>query len=84
MGVLNDILTARNGIDFDNTKIYTFLGIVFFLGLSCYGIYADASHHFSPVEWGSGFGLIVGLGGAGTAIKAHTEPSGEPDRKEDQ
>lgn len=84
MGVLNDILTARNGIDFDNTKIYTFLGIVFFLGLSCYGIYADASHHFNAVEWGTGFGGLVTLGSAGTAIKAHTEPSGEPDRSDTQ
>lgn len=80
--IFNDILTVRNGIDVDNTKLYIFVGIVFFLALSCYGIYADSAHHFNAIEFGTGFGGLVSLGSVGTAVKAHTEPSDEPKRED--
>jgi hypothetical protein len=70
--VVNDIVTEKDGISFDNTKILASIGTLIFFGLTIFTVIKDP-HTFNYVNWGIAFASILGATAAGVKIKADTE-----------
>jgi hypothetical protein len=71
--LLKDCLTLKNGEDYDVGRVLLMLGAVAFVILSFYGVYQAGE--FDPERFGAGYGMILGGGGIGIAVKSHTEPN---------
>lgn len=67
-----DILTGIDGESFDVGRVLWIMGVVAFVVLSFYAMYRGGA--FDPLNWGTGYGAILGGGGAGIGFKAKTEP----------
>ena len=53
-------------------RLLWILGVFAFIGLSVYALYRGGT--FDPLNWGTGYGAILGGGGAGIGLKSKTEP----------
>jgi hypothetical protein len=73
--VLHDCLTGVDGITYDPARVYGAMAVFVFLANSMYAIYRGQP--WGPVEFGTGFGLLMAGFGAAVAIKARTEPTSE-------
>ncbi len=72
LSFLKDILTARDGESYDVGRVLWAIGAVAFIALTAYAVYRGGA--FDPLNWGTGYGAILGGGGAGIRLKAQTEP----------
>ena len=70
--LIKDILTAKDGESYDIGRVLWIIGALSFIGLSIYDIYRG--NPFNPLNWGTGFGGIMGGGGAAIGLKSRTEP----------
>ena len=70
--VVKDSFTTADGISWDLGRILWFQGTLVFYGLSIWAL--STGQAFNPVEWGTGFGLVLAGGGAALAFKHGTEP----------
>ncbi|WP_020474575.1 hypothetical protein [Zavarzinella formosa] len=69
---IKDCLTGKDGESFDIGRALWMAGALAFIGLSLYSLYRGGA--FDPINWGTGYGAILGGGGAGVAMKSKTEP----------
>ncbi len=69
---IKDCMTAKDGESYDVGRFLWVVGALAFLGLSIYT--AINNHAFDPMNFGAGYGGILGGGGAGLGMKAKTEP----------
>ncbi|OWK42218.1 amino acid ABC transporter substrate-binding protein [Fimbriiglobus ruber] len=70
--LIKDCVTGKDGESYDVGRVLWVVGALSFLGLSIYA--AFKSHTFDPLSFGTGYGGILGGGGAGIGMKAKTEP----------
>jgi hypothetical protein len=71
--VFKDILTEKDGISFDVTKVQWFVGTIVFFGLSIFSVIKSSTHAFDYTAWGIAFAAILAAGSAGVKIKESTE-----------
>jgi hypothetical protein len=72
--LIKDISTGVDGVSYDVGRILLIVGAVAFIGLSIYAVIVSGTFDF--MNYGVGYGAILGGGGAGIGMKAKTEPSG--------
>lgn len=72
MSFLRDCLTGIDGESYDIGRVLWVLGILTFIGLSVVAMLKTGT--FDPMNWGTGYGAILGGGGAGIGLKSKTEP----------
>jgi hypothetical protein len=70
--LVSDCLTGKDGESYDVGRVLWIIGVLAFIGLSIYGLYRGGA--FDPLNWGTGYGAILGGGGAGIGMKSKTEP----------
>lgn len=70
--IVHDCLTGKDGQTFDPARIYGAMAVNVFLGNSVYAIYHGQA--WNPVDFGTGFGLLLAAFGAAVAMKSKTEP----------
>lgn len=71
---IKDILTGIDGESYDVARVMWVLGVLFFLGMTAYSVHQDSTHHFDYVQFGTGFGLIMGASAGAIKWKESTEP----------
>ncbi|MCE9562112.1 MAG: amino acid ABC transporter substrate-binding protein [Planctomycetes bacterium] len=69
---VKDCLTSKDGESYDIGRFLWVLGVFAFIGLSIYALSRGGA--FDPLNWGAGYGAILGGGGAGIGMKSKTEP----------
>lgn len=72
--VVNDIVTEKDGQSFDIIKVVGVIGLLIYFGLSIYTVILNPST-FNYMNWGTGFGLILGAIGGAVKVKETTEQS---------
>jgi hypothetical protein len=70
--IFKDCLTGKDGESYDIGRVLWIVGVFTFIGLSFYAVMRSGT--FDPLNWGAGYGALLGGGGAGVALKAKTEP----------
>jgi hypothetical protein len=70
--LIKDCLTGKDGESYDVGRLLWILGVLAFIGLSIYSLCNKGT--FDPMNWGTGYGAILGGGGAGIGMKSKTEP----------
>lgn len=73
MTFLKDMLTGVDGESFDVGRVLWVLGVFAFVILSGYSLYRGGA--FDALGWGTGYGAILGGGGAGIGFKRKAEPT---------
>ena len=71
--IIKDLLTEKDGVSFDVTKVQWFVGTVVFFGMSIYSVWKNPAHTFDYTSWGIAFAAILAAGSAGVKIKESTE-----------
>lgn len=70
--VIHDCLTGIDGVTYDPARVYGGMAVIVFLANSMFALYRNQP--WGPVDFGTGFGLLMAGFGAAVAIKAKTEP----------
>lgn len=70
--VIQDLVTGKDGVSYDVGRVLWIIGVLAFIALSVYGMYRGGA--FDALNWGTGYGAILGGGGAGIGMKSKTEP----------
>lgn len=70
--IVSDCITGIDGKTVDPARLFLLLGVLVFLGNAVYAIYKGQP--WNAQDFGTGFGLLLAAGGAGIALKSHTEP----------
>lgn len=71
-GMIKDLVTCKDGESYDMGRVLLILGALAFIALSIYAVYRGGA--FDPMNWGAGYGVLLGGGQAGIAMKSKTEP----------
>lgn len=69
--ILKDCVTEKDGESYCPSRIMLMLGVLSFIALSCLAVYLGQK--FSAMDWGTGFGSLLGGGGAGIWAKGKSE-----------
>jgi hypothetical protein len=70
--VVKDVVTEKDGVSFDITKVLWAIGTLIFFGLTIYTVIVNPAS-FNYVTWGGGFAAILAGGSAGVKVKESTE-----------
>lgn len=70
--LFKDCVTCKDGESYDVGRVLLVAGSLAFIGLSIAHILKGGT--FDPLNWGGGYGALLGGGGANLALKAKTEP----------
>jgi len=70
--LIKDILTGIDGRTYDAARVYLVPGVLLFLGLTGYAVFKGQP--WNPVEFGTGFGVLLAGAGAAIKLKEKTEP----------
>lgn len=70
--VVNDVVTEKDGQSFDIIKVLGGIGLLIYFGLSIYTVVLNPTT-FNYMNWGTGFGLILGAIGGAVKMKETTE-----------
>lgn len=73
-GFIKDLLTGIDGQSYDIGRVMWALGVLFYLGETAYSVHAAVGHPFDYVQFGTGFGLIMGASAGALKWKESTEP----------
>lgn len=71
-GLLLGTFTGRDNKTIDIGRVQWFFMTIAYMAFS--GIAVWRGQAFDPVQWATGAGAILALGGAGLALKKETEP----------
>jgi len=71
--IIKDCLTGIDGETYDPARIYGALAVNVFFFNSMYALYKGQT--WDPVNYGTGFGLLLAAFGAAVALKSKTEPT---------
>ena len=70
--VIHDCLTGVDGTTYDPARVYGAMAVNVFLINSVYAVIQN--QNWDPVNYGTGFGILLAGFGAAVALKAKTEP----------
>ena len=70
--VVKHCLTEKDGESFDIVKVLGAFGLLIYFGLSVYTVILNPSS-FNYMNWGIGFGTVIGAIAGGTKIKESNE-----------
>ncbi|WP_422930157.1 amino acid ABC transporter substrate-binding protein [Singulisphaera sp. PoT] len=73
MAFLKDLVTGVDGESFDVGRVLWVASVLAFMGLSAYSLYRGGA--FDALGWGTGYGAMLGGGGAGIGLKRKAEPA---------
>lgn len=68
--------TGADNKSLDIGRILWTVGTFFYFGLSVYDI--SMGGKFVPMDWATGFGVVLAAGGAALGMKANSEPKSTP------
>jgi len=68
---VSDLITENDGQTVCPARVLLIAGSLIFLGLACYGVYLE--HSFNAMQYGTGYGSLLGAGAAGIGYKAKTD-----------
>lgn len=73
MSILKDLITENDGVTTCPGRVLLIAGALIFLGLAGYGVYL--SHSFDAMQYGTGYGSLLGGGLSGIWMKSKTDKS---------
>ncbi|HWU35474.1 MAG TPA: hypothetical protein VN023_09600 [Methylovorus sp.] len=73
--VIHDCLTGADGATYDPARVYGAMAVNVFLVNALYALYKGQT--WDPVNYGTGFGILLAGFGAAVALKSKTEPTAE-------
>jgi len=71
MSILKDLVTEKDGESYCPARIGMLVGLMVFIALSIYAVLHGKD--FDPMQWGGGYGSLLGGGGAGIWAKGKAE-----------
>lgn len=71
MAFLKDMTTENDGQTICPGRVLLIIGAVIFLALACYGVYL--SHNFDAMQYGTGYGSLMGGGLTGVWLKSKND-----------
>ena len=71
--MIKHILTGIDGESYDVARVMGVLGVVFYMSMTAYNV-IWMKHPFDYVNWGIGFGSVIGSMGVAIKLKENTEP----------
>jgi hypothetical protein len=72
---IKHILTGIDGESYDVARVMGVAGVLFFMGMTCWNVMYKGMP-FDYVNWGIGFGSVMGSMGIAIKLKEKTEPQG--------
>lgn len=71
--MIKHVLTGIDGESYDVARVMGVVGVMFFMAMTAYNVVV-LKHSFDYVNWGLGFGSVIGSMGVAIKLKEKTEP----------
>lgn len=73
--IIKHLFTGKDNHTWDLGRILWFVGVMLFFAMTIYSIIDPGfAAIFNPIEWGTGFGSVLALGGVALKVKESSEP----------